>query len=105
MKESANATTASQNGVCARFPAEVFRARLCAALMNSLDAWRVTPLRSSLSVFLFRKPPQDLRAMLMGSLIGAAAAAAADVLKVFAVSSRVARLVMTKVDRPTNLLQ
>jgi hypothetical protein len=43
--------------------------------------------------------------MLMGSLIGAAAAAAADVLKVFAVSSRVARLVMSKVDRPTNLLQ
>ena len=43
--------------------------------------------------------------MIMGILIGAAAAAAADVMKVFAVSSRVARLVMSKVVRSTNLSQ
>ena len=94
-----------KTGCVPTFLPGAIRARLCAALLNCLDAWPVPPLRSSLSVFLFRKPLQDLRAMIMGSLIGAAAAAAADVMKVFAVSSRVARLVMSKVDRPTNLLQ
>ena len=42
---------------------------------------------------------QDLRAVVMGVLVGPAAAAAADVLKVFTVSARAARLVMSKVDR------
>jgi hypothetical protein len=48
---------------------------------------------------------QDLHAVVMGVLVGPAAAAAADVLKVFPVSARAARLVMSKVARMSNLKQ
>ena len=47
---------------------------------------------------------QDLYRVVMGVLVGPAAAAAADVLKVFSVSSRAARLVMSKVVGTTKTL-
>ncbi len=66
---------------------------------NDVCAYSVTLLRTSLSFILWRKSVQDLHAVVMGALVGPAAAAAADVLKVFSVSSRAARLVMSKVVR------
>ncbi len=48
---------------------------------------------------------QDLHGIVMGVLVGPAAAAAADVLKVFPVSSRAARLVMSKVVRRKKVSQ
>ena len=67
--------------------------------------YSVALLRTSLSFVLRRQSMQDLHAVVMGVLVGPAAAAAADVLKVFSVSSRAARLVMSKVVRSKSFNQ